>query len=90
MPIELNSPGSGVAAFLLSFNTLVALERNGTLADYELTEVVEQSLAKLKTLDIMPSVQTQGAQRFALEVLEQLSARLDRERRRRQLDYLNY
>jgi len=59
------------------------------LADYELTEVVEQSLTKLKALDAVPSVQSQEAQQFAREFLEQLHARLDRESRR-QLDYLNY
>jgi hypothetical protein len=90
MPIGLNSPGSGVAAFLLSFNTLIALEKNGTLADYELTEVVEQSLTKLKALDALPSVQSQDAHHVALEFLEQLNERLARERSRRQLDYLNY
>jgi hypothetical protein len=38
-------------------NTLLALEKNGTLTSHELTEVVEQSLTKLKTLDALPSVQ---------------------------------
>ena len=79
-----------MAAFLLSFNTLIALEKSGTLADYELTEVVERSLLRLKAFDAMPSVQSQAAQQFAREFLEQLQARLDRERSRRQLDYLNY
>jgi hypothetical protein len=31
MSIELERPGSGVAAFMLSFSTLLALEKNGTL-----------------------------------------------------------
>jgi hypothetical protein len=32
MSIELDRPGRGVAAFMLSISTLVALEKNGTLA----------------------------------------------------------
>ena len=47
-----NRFGGGVAAFLLSFNTLLALEKNGTVTTHELTEVIEQSLTKLKTLDV--------------------------------------
>ena len=36
MSIELDRPGSGVAALLLSVSTLHALKKNGTLADYGL------------------------------------------------------
>jgi hypothetical protein len=90
MSIELDRPGSGVAAFMLSMNTLLVLGNNGTLADDELAEVVEESLAKLKTIDSEPSLQSQVAWEKALELLEQLRARLDRDRSRRQLDYLNY
>jgi hypothetical protein len=49
MSIELDRPGGGVAAFMLSVSTLVALEKNGTLAADELADIVEQSLARLKT-----------------------------------------
>jgi hypothetical protein len=31
--IELDRPGGGVAAFMLSVNLLLALEKNGALAD---------------------------------------------------------
>ena len=47
MSIELDRPGGGVAAFMLSVGTLVALEKNGTLAADELADIVEQSLARL-------------------------------------------
>jgi hypothetical protein len=90
MSIELDRPGSGVAAFMLSLSTLLALGKNGTLADDELAEVVEQALAKLKTIDSEPSLQSQAAWEKALDLLEQLRARLARDRSRRQLDYLNY
>jgi hypothetical protein len=48
MSIELDRPGRGVAAFMLSVSTLLALKKNGTLADFELADIVEQSLARLK------------------------------------------
>jgi hypothetical protein len=90
MSIELDRPGGGVAAFMLSFSTLIALKKNGTLADDELADIVEQSLATLKTIDVETSVRSQAARRFALDLLEQLQARLARDRSSRQLDYLNY
>jgi hypothetical protein len=90
MSIELDRPGRGVAAFMLSISTLVALEKNGTLAADELADIVEQSLATLKTMDIETSVRSQAAWGSALDLLEQLRARLDCNRSRRQLDYLNY
>jgi hypothetical protein len=65
------------AAFLLSFNTLPALEKNGTLASHELAEVVEPSLTRLKTLDAWPSLQSQAAREFTRELLEQLHAHLN-------------
>ena len=40
MSIELDRSGGGVAAFVLSFSTLLTLERNGTLANDELAEIV--------------------------------------------------
>ena len=79
-----------MAAFALSLSTLVALEKNGTLANDELADIVEQSLATLKTIDVETSVRSQAARRFALDLLEQLQARLARDRSSRQLDYLNY
>jgi hypothetical protein len=75
---------------MLSVGTLVALEKNGTLAADELADIVEQSLARLKTIDAETSVRSQDAWRSALDLLEQLQARLARDRSRRQLDYLNY
>ena len=90
MSIELDRPGGGVAAFMLGVGTLLALEKNGTLAHDELADIVEQSLATLKTIDVETSVRSQAAQRFALDLLEQLQARLARDRSSRQLDYLNY
>ena len=38
MSIELDRPGGGVAAFMLSVGTLLALDKNGTLADDEVAE----------------------------------------------------
>jgi hypothetical protein len=90
MSIELDRPGGGVAAFMLSLSTLLALEKNGTLAGDELADIVEQSLARLKTIDAETSVRSQAAWGSALDLLEQLHARLARDRRRKQLDYLNY
>ena len=77
MSIELDRPGGGVAAFMLSVGTLLALEKNGTLANDELADIVEESLARLKAIDAETSVRSQAA-------------RLARDRSRRQLDYLNY
>jgi hypothetical protein len=48
MSIELDRPGGAVAAFMLSLSTLLALQKNGTLAGDELADIVEQSLARLK------------------------------------------
>ncbi len=90
MSIELDRSGGGVAAFMLSFSTLIALKKNGTLADDELADIVEHSLATLNTIDMETSVRSQAARRGALDLLEQLQARLARDRSSRQLDYLNY
>jgi hypothetical protein len=90
MSIELDRPGSGVAAFMLSISTLLALEKNGMLATDELADVVEQSLARLKAIDAETSVQSRAAWGSALDLLDQLHVRLARERSRKDLDYLNY
>jgi hypothetical protein len=90
MSIELDRPGGGVAAFMLSVGTLLALEKNGMLAHDELAEIVERSLATLKTMDTETSVRSQAAWGTAIDLLDQLHARLARDRSRRQLDYLNY
>jgi len=79
MSIEIDRPGSGVAAFTLSVSTLLALKKNGTLADYELTDIVEQSLARLKALDRGEGVRSQAAREAALYLLEQLHAHLARD-----------
>jgi len=90
MSIELDRPGRGVAAFMLSLSTLFALEKNGALAADELADIVEQSLARLKAIDAETSVRSQAAWGAAVDLLEQLQARLARDRSSRQLDYLNY
>ncbi len=90
MSIELDRPGGGVAAFMLSISTLVALEKNGTLAADELTDIVMESLATLKAIDAETSVRSQAAWGAAVDLLKQLHARLACDRSRRQLDYLNY
>jgi hypothetical protein len=87
MSIDLDGPGHGVAAFMLSLGTLLALEKNGVLAGNELVDIVKQSLARLKAIDAEPSLQNQAARGSALDLLEQLHARLGRDRG--QLDYLN-
>ena len=61
MSIELDRPGGGMAAFMLSLSTLVALEKNGTLVHDELADIVERSLATLKTMDAETSVRSQAA-----------------------------
>jgi hypothetical protein len=84
MSIELDRPGGGVAAFMLSLSTLVALEKNGTLAADELADIVEQSLARLKAIDAETSVRSQDAWGAAVALLEQVRARLARDRNRTQ------
>ena len=59
MSIELDRPGGGVAAFMLSLSTLFALKKNGALTHDELADIVEQSLARLKTIDAETSVRSQ-------------------------------
>jgi hypothetical protein len=82
MSIDLDGPGHGVAAFMLSLGTLLALEKNGTLAGDALVDIVQQSLAKLKATDAEPSLQNQAARGSALDLLEQLHVRLARDRGR--------
>jgi hypothetical protein len=79
MPIELNHAGSGVAAYLLSLNTLLVLGKNGTLAQDELAEIVDRSLMQLETVDQEPSVQSEEEARFARALLEHTRARLHRD-----------
>ena len=76
MSIGLDRPGSGVAALLLSVSTLHALKKNGTLADYELADIVEQSLVRLKALNRGEGVRSQAAWETALYLLEQLHLHL--------------
>ena len=83
MSIELDRPGGGVAAFMLGVGTLLALEKNGTLAHDELADIVERSLAMLKTLDAETSVRSQATSGSAIDLLEHLRARLARDRNRR-------
>jgi hypothetical protein len=90
MSIELDRTGSGVAAFMLSLGTLLALEKNGTLVSDELVDIVEQSLARLKTIHAETSLQSQGARKTALDLLEKLHARLSGDRRGKEFGDLNY
>ena len=46
MSIEHDRADSGVAALLLSVSTLHALKKTGTLTDYELADIVKQSLER--------------------------------------------
>jgi hypothetical protein len=85
MLIELDRPGSGMAALLLSVSTLHALKKNGTLADDELDDIVEQSLARLKALNRGEGVRSQAAWETALHLLEQLHAHLARDPSREQV-----
>jgi hypothetical protein len=85
MSIELDRPGSGVAALLLSVSTLHALKKNGTLADHELADIVEQSLARLKALNRGEGVRSHDAWETALYLLEQLHAHLARDPSREQV-----
>ena len=85
MLIELDRPGSGVAALLLTVSTLHSLKKNGTLADCELADIVEQSLARLKALDRGEGVRSQDAWEAALYLLEQLQAHLGRDTSREQV-----
>ena len=76
MSIELNHAGGGVAAYLLSLNTLLVLGKNGTLGHDELVEIVDRSLRQLETIDQEPSVQSQAEWSVARE---QTRARLHRD-----------
>ena len=76
MSIELNHAGGGVAAYLLSLNTLLVLGKNGTLGHDELVEIVDRSLRQLETIDQEPSVQSQAEWSVARE---QMRARLHRD-----------
>jgi hypothetical protein len=87
MSIELDRPGRGAAALMLSVSTLLALKKNGTLAGCELADIVEQSLASLKALDAEESVRSQDAWQAALGLLEQLQADLARDRSSGQRDF---
>jgi hypothetical protein len=87
MPVDFDRRGSGVAAFLLSLDTLLALEKNGVLAGDELVAVVERSLARLKAIDAEPGLQSQAARESARDLLGQLHARLVRDPTRRELDF---
>ena len=78
MPIELNHAGGGVAAYLLSLNTLLVLGKNGTLAHNEVPEVIDRSLMQLETVDQELSLQSDEAARLARALLEQARARLGR------------
>jgi hypothetical protein len=78
--IELDRPGVGVAAYILSISTLLALEKNRTLTDHELTDTIEQSLARLKAMDAATSARSQEAWGAPLVLLKQLPARLARDR----------
>ena len=79
MQIELNHAGSGVAAFLLSLNTLLVLGKNGTLAHHELAGIVDRSLIQLENVDQEPSLQSEEAARFARALLDHTRARLWRD-----------
>jgi hypothetical protein len=79
MAIELTHAGSGVAAFLLSLNTLLVLGKNGTLAHHELVEVVDRSLMQLDSVNREPSLQSEEEWKFARARLEQARARLYRD-----------
>src|ERR1700754_3454613 len=68
MSIELDRPGGGGAAVMLSVGTLLALEKNDTLANDELAGIVEESLARLKAIDAETSVRSQAAWGAAVEV----------------------
>jgi hypothetical protein len=85
MSIELDRPGSGAAALLLSVSMLHALKKNGTLADGELSDIVEQSLARLKALNRGEGVRSQAAWETAYYLLEQLHAHLARDPSREQV-----
>jgi hypothetical protein len=77
--VELDRHASGLAAFMLSFSTLVTLKNNGTLSDDELADIVKQSLRHLKAIDAAPSVRSQAARESALALLEQVYACLSRD-----------
>jgi hypothetical protein len=76
MSVELDRPGSGMAALMLTVSTLFALKRNGTLADRELINIVEQSLARLRALDRGQGVRSEATWETALYLLEHLHGHL--------------
>ena len=72
---------------MLSVGTLLALPKRMARSP---TMVARRSWARLKAIDAETSVRSQAAWGVAVDLLEQLQARLARDRSRRQLDYLNY
>jgi hypothetical protein len=52
MSIELDRPGGGVVAFMLSVGTLLALEKNGTLDHGELADTGEDERAQPRCMEI--------------------------------------
>lgn len=86
MSIELDRLGSGMAALLLSVSVLHTLKKNGALADYELNNIVEQSLARLKAINRGEGVRSQAAWESALYLLEELHVHLARDPSREQIE----
>jgi hypothetical protein len=72
MLMELQRPNIGLAGFALSFSTLLTLEKNGTLADHEAIEIVNQALEMLRNHEPGDNLQSHEAWQWACELLEKL------------------
>ena len=82
-----DGPGSGLAAFLLSLSTLLELERNGTLSDHELADIVERSFGKLQIAAL--SLPSAAEWVLARELLDQVRMRFAEQRSRKRLESLS-
>jgi hypothetical protein len=79
MSIELDRPGMGVTAFALSVSTLLALKKNGTLADYELA--VGLGACTAMTLRSYITRHNWGVGRIIIELQHEKIAAADRSAR---------
>ena len=69
---HLEHPGVGLAAFLLSFHTIIELMRNKVLTQQQAVEIVEQALLNLETQMNEANPASRDVISYAHSLLEQL------------------
>jgi hypothetical protein len=73
--MDLADPSGGLAAFQLSMNTLLHLEKYGVLTTAATNEIIEQGLLGLETIQAKASPETQPVVEGARLLLERLRHR---------------